>query len=181
MTHQEEKIIEQDKSKVMLIATGAVIFLILGITFVSLGPEFITNHFSQRYNYPTLIYATGFGLIVFGGLMVVISIIKIFDKSPGLILNPKGFDDNSTLLSCGFVPWSEVENLQKQEFRHQINISVTVKNPEKYANQGNILQKLAKRANLRLSGTPIHISPNYLKIESDRLFNLLKEYKNHNS
>ena len=176
MTDQEEKIIEQDKSKVKLLASGAVIFLILGITFLSLGPEFITYFFSLGYNYPKFIYAIGLALVIFGGLMAAISIMKVFDNSPGLVLTPKGFEDNSNLLSCGFVPWSEVEDIQKQEFRHQVDISIKVQNPEKYANQGNILKKLAKRANLRLSGTPIHISPNYLQIESDRLFSLLREY-----
>ena len=176
MIKNDEKVIAQRRERILKLAFGSSILLIIGIIFLFISPEFFIEYTSKRYHSPFLVSLLGWSSLILGCLILLISLIKSFDKSPGFTLNQHGFTDNSNLLSCGFIPWSEVKEISIQDFRNQKNISVTIKNPEKYANQGNIFKRLAKRANYKLSGTPVHISPNYLKIDPDRLVSILNEY-----
>ncbi len=101
---------------------------------------------------------------------------KFFDNKPGIVINMQGFTDNSSGVSAGFVPWSDVTTLSEWSSSGQTHLAIFVDNPEKYANSGNVMQRTAKQANLNLIGTPILLSANTLKISQSELEALFRAY-----
>jgi len=170
----EEKVIELSKVKIILITLGAITFVLLGVWFFSLDAETIESQ--RRFNSPTLVYGIGFISIVFFGLCGLFGIKKIFDKSPGLVVSSDGILDNSSGISAGIIPWSEVVSIGEYQVQKQKFISIQVTDPEKYANNGNALKRMANRANIKICGTPINISANSLKINYRELLETITEY-----
>lgn len=114
--------------------------------------------------------------VFFFGLCGLIGVKKIFDSKPGLTLNSEGITDNSSGVAAGFIQWSEIDGINESQFQKQKFVSIMVKNPEKYLNSGSALQKIAKKANLKMCGTPINISANSLKMKYEELFKTVTEY-----
>lgn len=180
MSSSEAKIIYLRKVKVILLILGAIIFVALGAWFLSLDPQDIES--SRRFNNPILIYGIGISSIVFSGLCGFVGIKKLFDKSPGQILNSEGILDNSSGLSAGIIPWSEVVDIGQYQVQKQKFVSIYVQDPEKYVNTGNALKRMANRANMKMCGTPINISANSLKIGYDELLETIQNhYRNSRS
>ena len=174
MAPDEETVIELSKVKAILIILGSVAFVAMGSWILSLDASTIEG--SGRYGSPTLTYGFAIAAIVFFGLGAAVGSRKLFDKTPGLILNREGFTDNSSGVSAGLVPWSEVVEIGQYRVQRQKFASVHVVDPEKYVNRGNFLKRMTNRANLKMCGTPINISSNSLKIGFDELFGKFEAY-----
>lgn len=170
----DERVIELSKVKVVLLILGAVVFVLLGAWLLSLNAGTIEGQ--RRFNNPILIYGVGVASIVFFGLCGLIGIKKLFDKSPGLILSAEGILDNSSGVSAGMIPWSEVVSIGEYQVQKQKFISIQVVDPNKYANNGNALKRMANRANIKMCGTPVNISANSLKISYSELLETITEY-----
>lgn len=174
MTSSKETIIELSKTKVILLTLGAIAFVALGSWILTLNAEEIDNF--SVFNNPKIVYGMCIASIIFFGLGGIIGIKKLFDKSPGLVLSSKGILDNSSGLSAGLIPWSEVVKIGEYEIQNQKFVSIHVKNPERYVNNGNALKRMANRANNKMSGTPINLSANSLKISQEDLISVIQEY-----
>lgn len=170
----EERVIELSKVKIVLLILGAIVFVVLGAWLLSLDAEAIESQ--RKFSSPTLIYGIGIVSIVFFGLCGLVGIRKLFDKSPGLIVSAEGILDNSSGVSAGIIPWSEVVSIGEYQIQKQKFISVQVTDPNKYANNGNVLKRMANRANIKMCGTPVNISANSLKISYNELFETINEY-----
>ncbi|MEM9535090.1 MAG: STM3941 family protein, partial [Cyanobacteria bacterium P01_E01_bin.45] len=134
-----ELIIPLSKTKVVFLIFGSMGFIALGAWFLTLDTEEILV--SRKFISPELVYGIGMVSIVFFGLCGMIGVKKFLDTKPGLILNSKGVTDNSSGVSAGFIPWSEIVGINESHIHKQKFVSIMVKNPEKYLNSGNALQK----------------------------------------
>ena len=170
----EERVIELSKVKIILLTLGAVAFVLLGAWFLSLDTQTIKSQ--RKFNSPTLVYGVGIVSIAFFGLCGLIAVKKLFDNSPGLIINSEGILDNSSGVSAGIIPWGEIVGIGEYQVHKQKFISIQVKDPEKYVNNGSALKRIANRADIKLCGTPINISANSLKISHDDLLQTIGEY-----
>lgn len=174
MENVEEKVIGISKVKTLLILLGALAFVILGAWFLTLDAQAVEAQ--RKFNSPILVYGIGCVAIAFFGACGIFAAKKLFDSSPGLVLNRQGLTDNSSAISVGFVPWSEVSRIEEHQIQKQKVISIFVDNPEKYMGAGNVLQRKARQANLKMCGTPISISSNALKIKYDDLYSAIEVY-----
>ena len=170
----EEKVIGISKVKTLLILLGALAFVVLGVWFLTLDTQAIEAQ--RKFNSPVLVYGIGGVAIAFFGACGIFAVKKLFDSSPGLVLNRQGLTDNSSAISVGFVPWSEVSRIEEHQIQKQRFISIFVDNPDKYMNAGNVLQRKARQANLKMCGTPISISSNALKMKYDDLYSVIEDY-----
>jgi len=168
----KEKVIELSKIKVALLTLGAILFVALGVWLLIEGIEV----FEGSYRFDPIMIVVAVITIFFFSLCAVFGFKKFFDNSPGLILNHEGFIDNSSGVSAGRVPWSEVVEIGQYKIQSQKFITIYVINAEKYVNRGNALKRMANRGNLKLSGTPINISSNSLKISFDELVETFEQY-----
>uniref|UniRef100_A0A7C3IHS4 Photosystem I assembly protein Ycf4 n=1 Tax=Gracilinema caldarium TaxID=215591 RepID=A0A7C3IHS4_9SPIR len=158
MMYEHETVIELSKNKVVLLTLGASLFVTLGIWLLQLQ------------------FMVGILAISFFGLCLVFSVAKLFDKKPGLILNEEGLIDNSSGVSAGFIPWSEVTGFSIFEIQKQKMLVVGIRNPEKYIEHSSSLKRMINKANYNLCGSPVAITSNTLKMKFDELTSLCNQY-----
>ncbi|MFZ6816454.1 STM3941 family protein [Undibacterium sp. Rencai35W] len=174
MSNTDEKIIELSKTKMLLLIAGACAFVVGGLWMVQLDSAEIESQ--RRFNSPILVHVIGVISITFFGLCGLFGVKKIFDKKPGLILSSAGIFDNSSGVSAGLIPWSEIVGFDIFEVQKQKTLIVKITNPERYIEVGGPLQRTLNRMNFKLCGSPIAITSNSLTIGFDELVDVCHMY-----
>ncbi|UUV22575.1 STM3941 family protein [Paenimyroides aestuarii] len=175
MNNQQQIEIPLSKTKMTRTFIGSIIFVILGVWFLVNPPELNNPILGNS----VVIYVIGLLSIVFFGFIGIMIFRKLFDKKAGLIINQDGIIDNTSGLSIGFIPWSEIQEISSTQVMNQKFISIVLKNPEAFMEKiSNPIQKNAMKMNYKTSDSPISISSNALKTDFNKLFNLLKEKMN---
>jgi len=170
----EEKVIQFNKVKIIVLTLAAFALVVLGSWLLSMDTS--TRDSQGKIISPIPAYGVGIVLVIFFGWCCFIGVKKLFDKSPGLIISSEGILDNSTGVAAGIIPWSEVVGIGEYEHKNQKFISIQVKDPEKYVNNGNALIRMANQANLNMCGTPVNISAKSLKISYHDLLAAITDY-----
>nr|WP_315475912.1 STM3941 family protein [uncultured Undibacterium sp.] len=129
-----------------------------------------------RFNSPILVHGIGVISIVFFGLCGLFGVRKILDKKPGLILSSSGIVDNSSGVSAGLIPWSEILGFDIFEVQKQKTLIVKVTKPERYIEVGGSVRRMLNRMNFKLCGSPIAITSNSLQIDFDELLDICNRY-----
>lgn len=106
---------------------------------------------------PYCVKAVGIAGIICFGLCGIVGTVKLFDTKPGLIIDTDGIIDNSSGVSAGRIPWSDVTGITVTNILGQRLLTIAVIDPQKYV------------------GRPINITSNALKIRFDELHRLLIE------
>lgn len=174
MAYGDETVIALSKGKNVLLTLGALAFVAGGAWMVSLDADQIRSAGLLRS--PLLFQVVGWVAIGFFGLCGAIALRKLFDDRPGLVLHAGGLVDNSSGVSAGAVPWSDIAGFSVFSFSGQRSLVIQVRDPDRYAAVGNAAQRAAKRANVRLCGSPLAINPNSLKIGFEPLMDLCRTY-----
>jgi len=174
MSSLEEKIIELSKTKILLIVIGSLVFIAFGCWMVSLDVLQIESQ--RRFNNPLFVYGIGWSGIVFFGFCALYGTNKLFDRNPGLIFSRMGITDNSSGVSAGLIPWNEIAGFDVYVIHRQKMLVVLLKNPDKYIELGSVFKRTLNRANYKISGSPVVIASNSLKINFDELLKLCNEY-----
>ncbi|MCI3938893.1 hypothetical protein MQX03_16960 [Chryseobacterium aahli] len=173
-------VIPLSKMKMTLLFIGAVLFVVLGLILIIYEPESI-NH-SSRYAWvmkPFPRFLAGFVCVVFFGLAAITMLFRLFNKKPGLIINEKGINDNSSALALGFIPWKDIREVKMVTVNQNKFILIIVWNPIDYLNKTTQWLKLrGLKLNFRYYETPICISANSLQIKFDELYTLLVDNVN---
>lgn len=173
----DETIVELSKTKILLALLGAGVFVAVGIYWLSLDEDSIRSQraFGLLFNNPTYVYVVGFLAILLFGLLGLLALRKLFDRKPGLILNSAGITDNASSLSVGLIPWSDVEGVEIFEIQSQKLLIIKVKEPQKYFDRGNSLNRGLNKGGF--NGNPIGISSITLKISIPELADLIDQYQ----
>jgi hypothetical protein len=174
MNTANEKIIELSKIKVLLLIIGSCAFVAIGLWMLQMDSAEIEAQ--RRFNSPLFVYGLGTLSIVFFGLCGAFGIKKLFDRKPGLVLSSAGILDNSSGVSAGLIPWSEITGFSVLQVQKQKILIVGVADPEKYIEIGGSLKRVLNRANLKMCGSPIAITSNSLKIGFDELLDSCNQY-----
>ena len=178
MPATDETVIELSKTKMTLVALGALAFVAIGIWIMTLDAGDIRTGKSFRlfFNSPAFAYGLGILAIVFFGGAGVFIVRKFLDKRPGLVLNSEGIIDNASVASPGLIPWCEITGFNIFEMSGQKMLIVLVTDPEKYSKRGNFLKRTMNKANANMSGSPIYISANSLQIAFPELISEFERY-----
>jgi hypothetical protein len=174
MNNTDEKTIDLSKTKLLLLVAGALIFVALGIWMYQLDSAWIEAQ--RRFNSPALVHGIGIASIVFFGACGAAGINKVFDKNPGLVLSAAGIVDNSSAVSAGLIPWSDIQGFSVLEIQKQKMLIVKLADPEKYIRAGGPMRQALNRMNARISGSPVAISSTALKINFNELVSLCNSY-----
>lgn len=174
MQKNDERIIEFSKAKNMRLVAIAGVFVLLGYWMMQRDAVEIAAQ--RRFNDPLLVHGIGVLSIVFFGLCGLVGVRKLFDRKPALVLTETGLHDNSSGVSAGLVPWSEIERFSLFEVSKQKLLIIHVKNMAKYVEAGGVIRRALNRMNVKLAGSPISISSSTLKIDFDELLELCTAY-----
>ena len=165
-------IIPLSKGKLLLSTLGAFAFVAIGFWFVLAPPSRTSSSLES-----TLFMVLGLVAILFFGGIAILVIRKLFDSSPGLIIDEQGVTDNSGGLSAGQILWTDIEDISLLQIQRQRLILILVKNPQDYLDrQNNGWKRKLMAMNYRQYGTPVSISTNGLKISFAELLEILKHH-----
>jgi hypothetical protein len=161
-----ETIIPLSKRKLGWTVVGAAAFVIASIAVLV---------FATRY---TWLYRVAFGGggAVFFGLVFVFGIKRLTHMPPGLTLTPDGLLDNSNGVSIGAVRWSDVTRVTVSSIASTRFLVFHVRDPAPYFARGNALQRMGKRANAAMVGSPVTLASVALDIPFDELHRLVQTY-----
>ena len=156
--------------------------LILGaVIFASLAGKLFIRFFeatanSQEFAPPYLTLGIAIVCIFFFGLCGLIGLKMLFTSRPGLIISKDGITVNSNGVNFGFIPWTEITEINITKFKMSKIISIEVNDPQPYKLKCNILIRFLNWLDLSTKSTPIKISTHALKISHKNLLPLLQEY-----
>lgn len=175
MTKEEQIEIPLSKTKMILTFLGSLVFVGLGLWFLTNPPK--SNHW--LFGNPTIIFTIGLASIIFFGLIAVMIFRKFSDKKPGLTINRLGIIDNSSGVSAGLIPWADIQEIKVTQVMSQKFLMFIVKSPEEYLEKvTNPLKRNAMKMNYKTYGSPISISSNALQTNFGDLHKLLIEKMN---
>ena len=162
-------VIACSKSKLGLMMLGALLFVAGGLWLFAIADT------QGRYP-PIYVKAVSVAAIGFFGLCGVFVLLKLFDDSPGLVLDREGIVDNSSGVAAGRVAWRDIRDIQVMSVSGQRFLALVVAEPEKYLAKGNPLKRWMVRMNYRTYGTPVFISANSLKVKLDDLEQQIRDF-----
>ena len=163
-------VIRSSKFKLILIVTGALLFVALGVFLIAIADE-------QRQYPPLYVKTVAVAAIGFFGLCAVVGLIKLLDKTAGLFLDRQGMTDNSSGSAAGRVEWREIRDVQARTVSGQKLLAIFVLDPEKFLDRGNWVRRLFVRMNYRFYGTPIFISSHALNVNFEELERLIRDFR----
>jgi hypothetical protein len=177
METSDEIIIPIDKKKLFLLLIGSILFTILTFIYIVYPKELTSNVYRSHF----MIFLIGIIGFAFFGLASIYLFKKLFDTKPGLIISKEGIFDNSNATPIGLIEWKDIVSSKTIKVYKQRMVLIKVKNPNKYiSRQTSKRRKNVFNANNNYFGTPIVISANGLKIEFDKLENLINDQINKN-
>ena len=175
MTTEEQIEIPLSKIKMTLTLMASLVFVCLGI-WLLVSPPNIRNPNSGN---STTILIIGFVSVLFFGSVAITIFRKFFDKKPGLIISRKGVTDNSSGVSVGLIPWTDIQEIKVTEVKNQKFLMFIIENPQEYLNKvTNPLKRNTMKMNYKTFGSPISISAKALQTDFDKLEKLLRDKMN---
>ncbi len=158
--------------KSSLLFTGCLLFIIAGVCFM-LSPA---RFFSIFVHNPTIVFIVGFVATFFFGFVGSKYLQKLIKNEPALIICTEGITDNSSGISAGFIPWSDIVTVKQQVIANQRFLNLVVKNQQEYINkQSTGFKRKIMQKNHDLFGTGIGISTNNLNISYEKLKQILED------
>lgn len=160
------------KNKLFLMFAGSLLFAGIGTWWVIQPPEIQNPLLRDK----TLLRVVGVtALLLFGGIGCFL-FRKLGDRSPGLVLSDLGILDNTSGISAGFVPWSDIVDLSEYQVAGQTLMMLVVKNPQEYIDkQQSAFKRKLMQINHDTYGAAISISANSLQCSHSELKTLLDE------
>jgi hypothetical protein len=170
--------IPMSKLKLILLLIGAIGFVVMGALIIYKLQNIDNTSLPKQ----VLTIFFGIAAMLFFGYIGFFIIKKLSDKTPGLIISNEGVTDNSSAVSAGFIPWSDVVDITDFRFLHQKFVSIDLKDPQGFIEkQDSVIKRKAMQFNQTTYGAPISISANALQCNHNKLKAMLKsqfkEYK----
>ena len=161
------------KTKLIWLAIGSILFVILGCWFV-VDPA---NFTSYRYRSETIAVIIGTASILFFVICAFSIFRKLLDHTAGLIIDDKGIYDNSSAVSSGQILWEEIDSIGEYEIQNQKFIVLIVKNPQHFIMaKSRKYQRNIAEMNFKLTGSPININVNSLEISHLALLKIITDH-----
>lgn len=173
MTPNESIEIGLSKRKIVLLLAGSLAFIAIGLWFVISPPRFENTLFDN----PLLIFATGVASTILFSIFGFIAAKKLLDNKPGLVIDKNGILDQSSGVSAGHIPWSDIQEIKITQVYNQKFIMIIVHNPNDYiTRQPSVFKRKAMEINFKTYGSPISITANTLQCDFDELQALLQTH-----
>lgn len=164
----DETVIKSSTVKILALTLGAFAFVAVGLWLWSIAE-------TQVQHNATFLKCVSIAGIGFFGLCGVYGVRKLFDSSPGLIVNQHGIYDNSSAVAGDLIKWTDITGVEVGQVRSTRFLLIFVRNPEDVLKKANWFSRFWMTQNARLYGTPLSISANSLQCTFDELLQLVKQ------
>lgn len=151
------------KTKLFFIICGCALFVVLGFYMI------LKIAYAQHRYSPLLLQGIGFISVVFFGAIGIFGSKKLFDRTPGLIIDDKGITDNSNATNAGLIAWKDITHVNVSSVKSSKFLSIHISNPEKYIDRASKMKARMLKFNMKISGTPLCISAGALECNFEEL------------
>ena len=153
------------RMKCLLILAVALVFVVACGYFVAHAED------QARYSPVFIRIVCGIGVPFFAAIAIV-SILRLVDSRPGLVVDRQGIDDRTGVTSIGRVDWADIHDLRVTRARWNNALVVELHEPERFARRGNVVQRL-----LRFSApSPVVLGSNVLDMPFDTMVQLVRRF-----
>lgn len=153
-----EVIVPVSKKKLIFATLGSLSFCVLGVLML---------REPHQTGWKTV---TAVAALIFFGFSLVVLLVRLFDSRPGVIISSEGFQQYGSFGNLGFIPWEEVDGIDRMQVQRQRLVRVRLKDPERFISQFSGLKKRLLKANHRMYGSPVHVSPVNLSLSFEDLW-----------
>lgn len=172
--HNNDQIqIPSSKLKLSLLLLGSILFVVVGISFILHPSDFKGQPLRNRPEW--LIMTVGYSSVIFFGGCGIAIISRVFSSKPGLLIDSNGITIPGVFFT-DFVSWNMIKKFDVINISRTKLVLIYLKKPNDYIKKisNPIARKLAQFS-LNSSGTPLSISSNGLKCNTNELLTFLQE------
>src|SRR5262249_53740721 len=144
-----------------------VVLLLVGVAFVALSCWLWSIADVQTHRPPVYVKTLAVAGVSLGALGAVYCCFKLSDTRAGLIIDEQGIVDNSNAVAAGRIFWHEVVGVKVSVIRKQRFVTILVADPKRFLVCHSFFGSMLHAANMKLTGSPINISSNSLRIRFD--------------
>jgi len=116
----------------------------------------------------------GLAGLVFFGPITISRLLRGARNRPVLILDADGFTDHGSLISAGYVPWQEVQQVDQRPFRRRVFVTVTVTDPAALRARQSLWHRFLLRINGPMTAGDILIPDNVLPMRPAELVTTMR-------
>lgn len=167
-------VIPLSKSKIVFLLAASVSFVLVGVWLFGMDAAEIAS--GRRFDNPIVVHGIGLVSMLFGGLCAFAIARKLIDPAPGLVLDARGLTDNTSALSAGFIPWSDIIGFEVRRIQRQRILYVLLDDPHAFVSKFGPIKRMLLKANMRMSSSPVAITSNALSISFDELTALVERH-----
>lgn len=121
----------------------------------------------------------GGALVAFFGYAALYFAYRIARPVPALTVDAFGIHDNASAAAVGFVPWQEIIDCGRLDFRGQPMLVVMVDDPDAVIARAKPLRRAVLRVNTKMMGTPVNVPGAGLPFSVDELTREIAAYRPH--
>ena len=144
----------------------------VALVFVVVCAYFATHAEGHSRHSPTFIrIVCGIGVPFFAAIAIM-SIVRLVDSRPGLVVDRQGIDDRTNFAAIGRVDWADIRDLRVMKARWNSGLIVELHDPERFARRGNVVQRLLRFG----APSPVVLGSNALDIPFDTLVQIVRRF-----
>ena len=149
-----------------------LLILAVALTFVVACAYFATHSEGQhRYSPMFIRIVCGIGVPFFAAIAIM-SVVRLVDSRPGLVVDRQGIDDRTSFASVGRVAWADIHGLRTTRARWNNGLVVELHEAERFARRGNIVQRLLRFG----APSPVVLGSNALDVPFDMMVQIVRRF-----
>jgi hypothetical protein len=160
-------ILYPSKIKTLLVALGALMFVLLGFFLLSIA--------NSGYYPSWFMYAVAVSSISFFGLCLVYAAIRLLLPKPSVIISRDGILDNASAVSAGMLKWEEIAEVKPYNFMGNRALGIVPVDLETVIARQPFIKRLMFKMNKGLVDAPFSIPQVGLEVSVDELLRMIEE------
>ncbi|WP_342477257.1 STM3941 family protein [Paenibacillus sp. FSL H7-0350] len=149
--------------KILFLLAGSLLFVILGFWLLKISGEVTTD-------LAILLRTLGIACTVLFGLAAIVYLIMLLRRSPLMVVDAQGIDDQSSAIPGGRLMWEDISDIRLIRYYGQLNICIFLVDPQAYLSRQRGLKRWLMAINLRLAGTPVNITGQSMQLPLERIY-----------
>lgn len=124
-----------------------------------------------------MLQVLGAAVVAFFGYAALYFAYRIARPAPSLTVDAFGIHDNASAVGVGFVPWQEIKDCCRLDFRGQPMLAVIVDDPDAVIARAKPFRRAVLRVNTKMMGTPVNVPGAGLPFSVDELTREISAYR----
>jgi hypothetical protein len=149
-----------------------LLIVAVALVFVVACAYFATHSEGHSRHSPMFIrIVCGVGVPFFAAIAIM-SVVRLVDSRPGLVVDRQGIDDRTSFASVGRVDWADIHGLRATRARWNNALVVELHEPARFAWRGNVVQRLLRTG----AASPVVLGSNALDVPFDTMVQIVRRF-----